>query len=238
MGKKSKYPAYSTGSISVNGNTVASTKKDKNGVSSSYNMSDIEKNIYDGVQNNLSASLGSLFEISDAKQTQSNNELDAYKKAGIKQIEDIYTPIETSLKNDIASRFGNLDNSIFMDNLREITENKAQAVADLSENLLLKQDELYSTEMTNRMNYISLLSNLNTILNNNILSFTSAAMTNAESGNSYNDRKYQADRNQNDAMWNAIGAIANTGTTALSTFNPAAGAAAKAGAKVAIKAAK
>lgn len=46
MGKKSKkYPEYSTGSISVNGNTVATTKRDKdnNVVSSSYNMSATEK---------------------------------------------------------------------------------------------------------------------------------------------------------------------------------------------------
>ena len=30
MGKKSKYPEYSTGTISVNGKTVASTTRDKN----------------------------------------------------------------------------------------------------------------------------------------------------------------------------------------------------------------
>ena len=47
MGKKSKYPDYSTGTITVNGKTVASTTKDKNHnvVSSNYNMTDNEKKI-------------------------------------------------------------------------------------------------------------------------------------------------------------------------------------------------
>lgn len=200
MGKKSKYPGYSTGNIVVNGNTVASTTKNKNGITSSYNMSDNEKDIYNNIQKGLSSSLSGLFDITDEKQQLWNNELDAYKKQGIEQINSIYTPMETNLKNDIASRFGNFDNSIFMDNLTTITNNKAKAVSDLSDSLLMKQDELYSTEMANRMNYITLLSNLNTIMNNNILSYTTAAKGNSESGNNYNNQAYTAS-NQNALNW-------------------------------------
>lgn len=232
MGKKSKYPNYSTGSITVNGNTVASTQKDKNGINSSYNMSAAEKNIYNGIQNNLATSLNNLFEISDEKQKQWNSELEAFKKTGIKNINDIYTPIETNLKNDIASRFGNFDNSIFMDNLNEITDKKADAIASLSDALTMRQQELYSTEMANRINYITLLSNLNSIMNNNILNYTSAAMTNAESGNNYNAHKYQADMARNNAMWNTLGEAVNFAGTAVSTFNPGVGNLIKAGSKV------
>ena len=54
MGKKSKYPDYSTGTITVNGRTVASTTRDKNNniVGSSYNMTNNEKKIYDSIQSN------------------------------------------------------------------------------------------------------------------------------------------------------------------------------------------
>ena len=216
MGKKSKYPGYSTGNVVVNGETVASTTKSKNGITSSYNMSDAEKDIYDNIQKGLSTSLANLFEISDEKQEQWNSELDAYKRKGLKELDSIYTPMETNLKNDIASRFGNFDNSIFMDNLTKITDNKAQAAADLSDNLLMKQDELYSNEMTNRMNYITLLSNLNTIMNNNILSYTSAAMNNSESGNKYNNQAFTAS-NQNALNWynaalNTVNTAAKVGT--------------------------
>jgi len=229
MGKSSKYPAYSGGNIVVNGNTVASTSKGKNGITSYYNMSDNEKDIFDNIQKGLSTSLSNLFDISDEKQKLWNSELDAYKRKGIEQINDIYTPLETNLKNDIASRFGNFDNSVFMDNLNNITDKKTQAISDLSDSLLMKQDELYSTEMNNRMNYISLLSNLNTIMNNNILNYTSAAQARSESGNNYNNQAYNAKLASDRNKLQLLGTVANTATSVLSTLNPVAGAAAKAG---------
>jgi len=191
MSKKSKYPSYSAGTITINGNTVATSKKKKNNVTTSYNMGNTEKSIYDGIQDNLSSSLKNLYTISDQKQQQWNDELDAYKKAGIEEINSIYTPMVNDLRDNIASRFGNLDNSIFMDNLNTITDKQAKAVSDLSDNLLTKQDELYTTELKNRMNYITLLSNLNTAMNNNMLSYMQMAKSNSESGNNYNKNSYQ-----------------------------------------------
>ncbi len=224
MGKSSKYPKYATGSVEINGNKVATSEKTgKNTFNSSYNMSDSEKSIYDGIQNNLSTSLSDLFSISDAKQEQWNQTLDTYKKQGIKQINDIYDPMQNALKNDIASRFGNLDNSVFMDNLSNITENKAQAVADLSDSLLMKQDQLYSTEMTNRMNYISLLSGLYNNYNSQMLNYMQLANANSASGNSYNQAAYQA--NQQNSAWNrtmqGLNTAANVARAAASFANPA-----------------
>ena len=138
MSKKSKYPSYSAGTVTINGNTVATSKKKKNNVTSSYNMGDTEKSIYDGIQDNLETSLKNLYTISDEKQQQWNDELDAYKKAGIEEINSIYNPMVNNLRDNIASRFGNLDNSIFMDNLNTITDKQAKAVSDLSDNLLSK----------------------------------------------------------------------------------------------------
>ena len=201
MGKSSKYPSYTTGAVEINGNTLASTtKKNKNVVSSNYNMSDAEKNIYEGVQDNLSTSLANLFKISDKTQKGWQEELDTYKKTGIEEIENIYNPMETELKNDIASRFGNLDNSIFMDKLDAITDKKADAIAELSDNLVLKRDELYSNELANRLSYISLLSDLNTTMNNNILNYLTFAQSNSESGNKYSNQAFTA-QNENQRAW-------------------------------------
>lgn len=224
MGKSTKYPQYSTGSVEINGHEVATTaKKGKNTISSSYNMNNTEKSIYDGIQKNLSSSLSNLFDISDSTKEQWQNQLDAYQRQGIKQIDDIYTPMQNALKNDIAARFGNLDNSIFMDNLSNITENKAQAVADLSDSLLMKQDQLYANEMTNRMNYVNLLSGLNTNFNNQILNYLSFANTNAESGNRYNQAAYQAALQRQQALGNTISSIADIAGTGISFVNPAIG---------------
>ena len=218
MGKKTKYPAYSTGNVEINGQNVATANNKNNTVNSSYTMNKNEKDIYDGIQSNLATSLQDLFAISDEKQNQWQDQLNSYRESGIKDIENIYSPMETALKNDIASRFGNFDNSIFMDNLSNITENKAQAVADLSESLLQKEDDLYSTELANRMNYISLLAGLNTAINNNMLNYMQLANTNSNSGNSYNANAYQASLYNPYA--NTINAIANLGSTALSFVNP------------------
>lgn len=213
MGKKSKYPEYSTGTITVNGRDVSTTQRDKdnNIVSSSYNMSKAEKQIYDSIQKGLNTSLGNLFTITDAQKKEWNNQLNALKNQGIKEIESIYTPMETNLKNDIASRFGNYDNSIFLDNLNEITDKKAEAVANLSDSILATQNNLYSEELKNRINTITLLNNLNSAMNNNILNFTNAAGNNANSGNSYNNAAYNANNSSswfNDAL--------NLGSTMLS----------------------
>lgn len=218
MGKSSKYPNYATGNVSINGNTVASTSKDNNTINSSYNMTDLEKSIYDGVQNNLSQSLSNLFSISDEKQKQWNSELESYKKQGIKAINDIYTPMETALKNDIASRFGNLDNSIFLNNLSNITENKAQAVADLSDNILSKQSDLYNTELSNRMNYVNTLNNLYNGFHNNILNYLQFGLKNAESGNNYNDRAYKAKMQQQEMFLKTLNTIANLGTSGAKSY--------------------
>ena len=217
MGKKSKYPDYSTGTITVNGKTVASTTKDKNHnvVSSNYNMTDNEKKIYDSIQSNLYSSLSSLFDITDANKKEWNNQLNAMKNQGIQQINDIYTPLETNLKNDIANRFGNLDNSVFMDNLNEITDKKSQAISALSNTLLAAQGDLYSNELNNRINSISFLNNLNSAMNNNILNFTNAAMNNSTSGNNYNSNAYTATNSGN--LWSNLLKTGNTFVNAAGT---------------------
>ncbi len=219
MGKSSKkYPEYSTGTITINGKDVATTKRDKdnNVVSTSYNMSDAEKRIYNSIQSGLNSSLNNLFTISDEQRKEWNSQLDALKNQGIEEINSIYTPMETNLKNDIASRFGNLDNSVFLDNLNEITDKRAKAVATLSDNILSTQNELYAEELQNRINTITLLSNLNSVMNNNILNFANAANSNSDSGNNYNNSAYNATKNNSNSLW---GNMLQAGSTMLSFIN-------------------
>lgn len=197
MGKKTKYPAYSGGSVTINGKTKASSRKVGDTVTSNYNMSDTEKNIYDSVLNNMDSSLANLFKISEPQRQAWNEQLDAIRQQGIDNIESIYTPMQNSLKNDIASRFGNLDNSTFLNNLKKITNNKANAVAQLSNNLALTQNDLYQNELTNRMNVINFLNGLNTSFNNNMLGYMGLANQNASAGNSYNQMAYN---NQNNLL--------------------------------------
>ena len=194
MGKKSKAPKYSGGTVVVNGRTVATANKKGNNIVTEYNMSDAEKNIFDSIQKGMNTGLSNLFEISDTERKQWDNQLKALARQGIENINSIYTPMENNLKNDIASRFGNLDNSVFLDKLREITNNKAKSVANLSSNIALTQNNLYNEELTNRMNTLTFLNNINGALNNNILNYTNAAIANSSSGNAYNQSMAQYNR--------------------------------------------
>ncbi len=214
MGKKTKYPEYTNGSISVNGRQVASAVKDKknNIVSSNYNMSDTEQKTYNAIQQGLYNSLGNLFSISDNQRNEWSNQLNALRNQGISEINNTYTPMETNLKNDIASRFGNFDNSIFLDNLNSITDKKSKAIADLSDNLLSKQNELYSDELKNRINTITLLNNLNSVMNANILNYTNAAASNSNAGNNYNSNWYNSSNKSSSPWWGSMA------TSAVDTF--------------------
>ena len=211
MGKKSKapqYPEYSGGAITINGKNVATTSKQGNSINTNYNMSKKEKKILNSIQSNMNTSLKNLFNISDNQKALWTQQLDAMKNQGINSINEIYTPMETNLRNNVASRFGNLDNSVFLNNLDKITNKRAQAVADLSNTLMTTQNNLYNEELSNRINTLSFLSGLNTQLNNNILGYLNAASASAGSGNSYNQNAYQA-------QWNAYNA--NRGNSFLDT---------------------
>lgn len=214
MGKRSSYPDYSQGSLVINGKELASVKEDDGNITSYYNMPDYDKKTYDKIQKNLNKAVKNLYNFSSDKKLW-NKQLNAYKKQGIKEIDSIYTPMETSLKNDIASRFGNLDNSVFLDKLSKITDNKAQAVSSLSDSLLMKRDQLYANELQNRMNYISVLSGLSTNYDNRALAYLDIAKSNAESGNNYNTKTYQ----QNSGGSFLSNALMGFGAAA-STFNP------------------
>lgn len=192
MGKSSKYPSYSSGAVSVNGNNVASVSKKGNTISSNYNMSNAEKGIYDYSYDSLLKSLPQIDVFSAATQRDINSQVDAYKNRGLETLNDLYNPMIDNLKNDIASRFGNLNNSVFMDNLNSIESNRAKAVSDLAQDVETKRSDLYNNELANRYNYLNFLTDLRNQINNNIINYLSAAQSNSSSGNTYNQNAYNA----------------------------------------------
>lgn len=173
IGGSSSKP-YST-SININGKEVASSDVKKQKISTSYNQSDIEKEMLDYTNQNILEGLKNINVFSDDVQKGIQNQVDAYTQQGLRTLNDNYTPMFRKLKSDIASRFGNLDNSIFMDNLNEIEKNRTDALENLTQNILAKQSELYQTEMNNRYNYLNQLSSVNKDLYSNMFNFLKIA---------------------------------------------------------------
>lgn len=216
MGKSSKYPSFSSGSISINGENKATTSKKGNTVTTNYNMSDAEKNIYDYAQNSLLSSLSSVNVFDDDTKKNLQAQLDAYTLNGQKLINNMYEPMIDDLKTDVASRFGNFDNSVFMDNLNEIESNRAESINNLAQDVLAKRDELVSNELAQRYTYLGFLQDLQNNINSNILNYIASSQQNSSAGNSYNAQAYAANKSSGSTLSN----YANLASGALSMMGP------------------
>lgn len=171
---KYKTRPYDTG-ISVNGNEIISQKVNGHKITTNYNQSEDEQNLMDYTNKNLLSGLENINVFSDELQKNIQNQVKAYTQQGIRTINETYNPMFRELKTDIASRFGNIDNSVFLDNLNEIEKNRTNAIETLTENILAKQSELYETEMNNRYNYLNQLSSINQNLYSNMFKFLQLA---------------------------------------------------------------
>lgn len=216
MGKKSKYPAYSSGSMNINGVTKAGTLKIGNDISSNYNMSADEKRAYEYAQKSLADSLPTVNIFDEDTKKNLQSQLDAYTLNGQKLVNEMYSPILNNLKTDVAARFGNLDNSVFMDNLNSIESKRAESINNLAQDVMSKRDELINNELSQRYTYLNFLQDLQNQMNTNMLNFMSGSQQNSSSGNSYNAQAYNATKSSS----NSLGNYANLASGVLSTMGP------------------
>ena len=185
------YPTYSSSAVSF-GNSTASTGVKNNILTSSYDMSESESDIYNYALNTLASILPSINTFDTDTLSSIKSQVDAYKDAGISEINDLYNSSLTSLENDSASRFGNLDNSIFSDSLNDLESKRADAVSSFAQDVLSKQSELKADELTQRYALIELLSGLSNNIYSNALKAISTALGSSASYNNYNSDLYDA----------------------------------------------
>ena len=100
------YPSYYNGQVNINGENKASSFLNGNTVTSNYNMTDSEKDLYDYAQNNLVSAVKNINTFLPETWDNINSQVKSYTNQGISTINDVYTPMISNLKNDIASRFG------------------------------------------------------------------------------------------------------------------------------------
>lgn len=198
----SDYPKYSSSSISLGGSNAKTGVLD--GVlTSDYIMSNGEESIYNYALNTLASILPQLNTFSPETLGSIQSQVDAYRNKGIDEINQTYKPMVTSLENDIASRFGNLDNSVFKDNLDTIESKRTNAVSSFAQDVLAKQSGLASDELTKRYSLVELLSGLANDIYGNALNAISTALGGSANANNYNDDLY-----------NALSNVKGTGTSA------------------------
>lgn len=163
MSKTTKQPSNlssNSSSVYLNGMPKMQTVNNSNGsIYSNYTMSPWETMAYEYSQKEFANNLPNINVFSKETLKNLSDQIDAYKAQGIKQINDIYSPMLKNLQNDVASRFGNLDNSIFLDKLNNIEDKRADSVNALSQDISAKSQELTQNELMNRYNYLNFLNN-------------------------------------------------------------------------------
>lgn len=200
------YPTFSGSSVSLGG-SKATTGVTNNVLNADYTMSDKESAIYNYALSTLASILPQVNTFDTGTQSSIQSAVDAYQNNGIQDINDIYNPMITSLENDIASRFGNLDNSIFKDNLDDIETKRSDAVSSFAQDILAKKSELESDELTKRYALVNLLSGLANNTYSNALKAISTALGGSTAANSYNS-----------GVYNALSDIASTNTKSNSNW--------------------
>jgi hypothetical protein len=152
-----------------------------------YKMSDAEREMYDYAQKSFADSLKSVNVFDNDTKKNLQAEVDAYALNGQKMINNMYTPMLESLKNDVASRFGNLDNSVFLDKLNSIESKRADSMNSLAQDILAKQDDAVKNELTKRYTYLTFLQDVQNQVNSNMYNLINASKqhnNNNSSGNS------------------------------------------------------
>lgn len=173
--KSSSTPQVVGGNISINGQSKANTNYQNGQLVTNYNMSPLEEQTLNYTQSQILNNLENINVFSPKTMDNIYKELNAYKFQGINDINETYTPMLQELQENIASRFGNLDNLVFMDNLNSIESKRAAAISDLATNLQSKQSSLINNELSNRYDYLNYLSNLQNSINSNMLNTINAS---------------------------------------------------------------
>jgi len=155
---KSSLPTSYNTTLSVNGNNKASVKMNSGSTKLNYNLNPYEQQAYDFSQKSYAENLPNVNVFSPETIANLNKQVEAFRNKGIKSINDIYNPILKNMQNDIASRFGNLNNSVFMDNLNKIESNRSEAISGLAQDVTAREQELVNNELANRYNYLNFLS--------------------------------------------------------------------------------
>ncbi len=194
MGKTSSVsvatPSFAGGSVSLNGNKKATVSRDSNGINSNYDMDIYERQVYDYARKNLAQNLPNLNVFDNDTKNDIKAQVEAYKQKAMQSLNEMYQPMLKNLTNNVASRFGNTDNSAFLDGLNSLENYRAGALASIAQDTQAKQSELFKNELSNRYNYINLLNSLVNGANSNALNYLSSALSNSNAGNSYNSNLF------------------------------------------------
>ncbi len=193
-----------SGSLSISGGPTATYKNGK----TSYSLTPDQQKAFDYAQKSFAEQLGSINVFSEDTQKQLNNQVNAYKQNALKELDALYAPMIKNVREDSAKRFGNLDNSVFMNNLYTVESNRADAMNNLVQDVSAKQNELINEELQNRYNYLNFINNYQNQILNNALSLAGLANSSANLNGQYMTQNAKMQSNNYNDLLGTIATIA------------------------------
>ena len=182
-------PDYSGSNVNIGGSNAYSGMLNGQHVSN-YKMSDSDSQIYNYALDSIAKILPSINTFSPETLLGFENSINAYKDSGIKKIDSYYDKSLSALKNDIVSRFGNLDNSMFNQSLNNLEQNRADSVSNFAQSIMAKQNELISNELNQRYALVNFLNGLSNNIYTKALNTHGLALNGSSKLNRYNNNLY------------------------------------------------
>ncbi len=217
---KSKPKVYNpSAAITVNGNVKSSATSTKNGANVTYNMDPYEQAAYDYAGKSFYDNLGKINVFSNDTIKSLNDQVGAYLNQGLDVVNNTYTPMIRDMQNDIARRFGNTSNSMFMDNLNDIESKRAAAMSDLAQDVMAKRNELINNELSNRYNYLNFLNNYQNQVYSNMLQTLGVTNNLLNTNNSHlNNRTSSSNSSSGNTFSNTLGDVLNLASKTMGFF--------------------
>lgn len=171
MGKTTKldYPSSSISSISVNGLPLIATSTNGEAISADYYFSPTQTAINNYVEGSLLSNLPNINTLSVGATENIDKQIQAYLNSGVETIKDVYSPMIRDLEKDVAKRFGNLDNSVFVDNLSDLEHSRAKAINALAQDIEAQRSNLVKGALDNQYDYLNFLADYQNQVYNNML---------------------------------------------------------------------
>lgn len=145
---------------------------------------DYESEVYNHAISALANLLPSINTVDSTTQNSIDSEINAYKQSGVDELNDEYNSDLSDLQDDSATRFGNLDNSMFMSGLSNLQNERAKSTSDLENTVESKEYDLLSNALSQNYSYADLLTDIINDYYDNTDSLASAYSKLSSSNNS------------------------------------------------------
>lgn len=180
-------PSYSPSEVRYGDTVVSRTYLDPNTgtIVNQYLADPAEQAAKQQAQLKINEIVSTLGKTAPEMADQFNQSAKAFSDSAQEQFQEAYEPALRSLREDIASRFGTLNTSQFINGLDSLEKNRADALSDISMKAQIMKSDLVNDEEARKISEIQALGGVISDSQSSMLNTTKASLTAAEALNDF-----------------------------------------------------